>query len=419
MQRSTAVTDSGKEPRRDLARRSVGIERTAGLVERGLELASAISQGAFVSVAAGHDHSLALKRDGSLWAWGRNVEGHLGLGDRDARDRPTRVGDDGDWAAVAAGRGHTVALKRDGSLWAWGDERLGALGLGDAFDRDRPTRVGGDSDWVALAAGWAHTHALKRDGSLWAWGWNDKGQLGLGDRDDRDRPTRVGGDSDWAAVAAGWSHTLALKRDGSLWACGDTHAGGHGYRSADPDRLTRIAGDSDWAAVATAGSYCRGALDAQSLALKRDGSLWGWGFCMIGLDVQTHLGRPGRIGSDSDWVAVTAGYAHALALKRDGSLWAWGDNDDSQLGLGDTEARDRPTRVGGDSDWAAVATGADSSPCYTLAIKRGGSLWAWGYNDWGLLGVGDSESRDRPTRVPTSKAQQSSVLPESSREGLQ
>ena len=178
------MTDSGKQPRRDLARRSIGIERAASLLERGLELASAMSEGAFVSIAAGVRHSLGIKRDGSLWAWGDNGHGQLGLGDAALRDRPTRVGGDRDWLAVTAAFDHTLALKRDGSLWAWGYGEYGQLGLGDLAMCDRPTRLVGDGDWAAVATGLGHTLALQRDGSLWAWGFNGGGQGGLGDDQD-------------------------------------------------------------------------------------------------------------------------------------------------------------------------------------------------------------------------------------------
>jgi len=399
------MTDSSEEPRRDLARRSVAVDRAAGLVDRGLALATAIAEDAFVSIAAGERHSLALKRDGSLWAWGWNRHGQLGLGDAAARGRPTRVGDDSDWAEVATGLLYTLALKRDGSLWVWGKNTGGQLGLGDTEDRDRPTRVGDASDWATVATGQrhacGHTLALKRDGSLWAWGHNDEGQLGLGDREHRDRPTRVGDDNDWAAVATGDEHTLALKSDGSLWAWGDNRHGelGLGDRE-DSDRPTRVGDDSDWAA-AVARSLFGG---ANTLALKRDGSLWAWGhlYGEFGLDDREDRDRPMRVGDDSDWAAAAAAgvyrkyqnHGHTLALKRDGSLWAWGDNGDGQLGLGDRANRDRPTRIGDDSDWAVVATGST----HTLALKRDGSLWAWGDDGDGQLGLGGAD-RYRPTRV--------------------
>ena len=145
----------------------------------------------WASVAANYGYTLALKRDGSLWAWGSNRSGTLGLGDTSDRDRPTRVGDEGDWVSVAAGRGHAVALKRDGSLWAWGESRCGELGLGDLENRDRPTRVGDEGDWALVAAGYRYTVALKSDGSLWAWGERSlDGELGLGDAI-HNRPVRL------------------------------------------------------------------------------------------------------------------------------------------------------------------------------------------------------------------------------------
>ena len=231
------MADSGTQPRRDLARRSIGIERAASLLERGLELASAMSEGAFVSIAAGVRHSLGIKRDGSLWAWGENALGELGFGDRKPRPRPTRVGDESDWAAAAAGKSHSLALKRDGSLWVWGSNFCGELSFGDTKACDRPTRIGDASDWSAVAAGSTHSVALKRDGSLWAWGENikdvlDRHRLVIDGDEILDSPTRVGDDRDWAAVAiarstafAGSHHTLALKRDGSLWAWGGNEYG--------------------------------------------------------------------------------------------------------------------------------------------------------------------------------------------------
>ena len=118
-----------------------------------------------------------------------------GLGDTVERHSPTQVGSADDWAAVCCLGHHSMALKQDGTLWAWGENSFGQLGLGDTADRHSPTQVGSAHDWASIASGAAdsyHTQALKSDGTLWAWGFNQFGQLGLGDTPDRHAPTEVG-----------------------------------------------------------------------------------------------------------------------------------------------------------------------------------------------------------------------------------
>ena len=178
----------------------------------------------WAAVAAGGSHSLALKADGSVWAWGWNVYGQLGDGTNIDRHYPVRVGLDNDWVAISVGDMHSLALRTDGSLWAWGENRMGQLGDGTTTIRTVPFQLGTDSDWVAISAGGEHSVAIRSDGSLWAWGDNWVGQLGDGTTINRTVPTQVGTDSDWAAASAGFSsaahYTVAFKTDNSLWAWG-------------------------------------------------------------------------------------------------------------------------------------------------------------------------------------------------------
>jgi alpha-tubulin suppressor-like RCC1 family protein len=351
----------------------------------------------WVAVSAGNQHSLGLRSDGTLWAWGDNKHGKLGLNDTTDRDRPIRVGSDTDWVAVSAGwapLGHSLGLKSDGSLWAWGYNEYGQLGLGDHTDRYIPTQVGSDTDWVAVSAGGWHSLGLKSDGSLWAWGYNRGGALGLGDYADRLSPTQVGSDTDWVAVSAGWFHSLGLRSGGNLWAWGSNtcyQLGLGGYLARYIP--TRVGDDTDWVAV-SAGSH-------HSLGLRSDGTLWVWG-CNdhgeLGLDDTTTRKAPTKVGSDTSWVAVSAGWAplgHSLGLKSDGTLWAWGENLYWQLGLGDNTDRLSPTRVGSDTDWAVVSAGR----YHSLGLKSDAALWTWGYNYYGQLGLGDTTNRNIPTRV--------------------
>ena len=174
-------------------------------------------------IAAGWYHTVALKSDGSLWAWGGSYKGQLGDGTNFKRNMPVQVSGGGNtWTTIAAGWHHTVAVKSDGTLWAWGYNFYGQLGDGTTINRNMPVQVsGGGNTWVGIAAGGYHTVALKSDGSLWAWGYNFPGQLGDGTTINRNMPVQVSrGGNTWVGIAAGGYHTVALKSDGTPWAWG-------------------------------------------------------------------------------------------------------------------------------------------------------------------------------------------------------
>ncbi|MHB8762803.1 MAG: RCC1 domain-containing protein [Deferrisomatales bacterium] len=316
----------------------------------------------WVSVDAAGELTIGVRADGTLWLWGRNeATGQDVCCDGVTCDAsPSQVGTDSDWVAAAAGSWFfALAVKNDGTLWAWGDNSSGQLGLGDAGAVAEPTRVGLDADWAAVTGGDGFSLALKRDGTLWAWGANWTGQLGLGHFDDRWTPQRVGSDRDWAAVSAHRSHSLALKKDGTLWAWGSRSDWGLGGLTEFRATPAEVLPGTTWKAIAT------GQGDS-SAAIRSDGTLWTWG-------AQDDIGRPvggeaaaampGQVGTDTDWVQVSAaGYAYEgaymLGLKADGSLFAWGGQTwDGQLGLGDgVDAAPEPTQVGTGNDWlTAVA----------------------------------------------------------------
>jgi len=144
-------------------------------------------------VVTGDYHTMALKTDGTLWAWGKNDFGQLGIGTLAHANRPVQVGTMSDWRVVAAGYGHTLAVKADGTLWAWGRNADGQLGNGTAVDETSPVQVGAAQDWQAVAAGDYHTVALKTNGTLWAWGKNVEGQLGDGTAKKKTSPVPIGG----------------------------------------------------------------------------------------------------------------------------------------------------------------------------------------------------------------------------------
>src|SRR3989339_893544 len=308
----------------------------------------------WVAISAGNKHTIALKSDGTLWAWGSNDNGQLGDDTATQRTSPTKIGTDTNWVAVSAGGAHTIAIKSDGTLWGWGNNSNGQLGLGYAttsypYAITPPTKIGTDTNWVAVSAGEAHTIALKSDGTLWGWGNNNNGKLGLGYTTPSypyaiTSPTKIGTDTNWVTVSAGYAYTIALKSDGTLWA-------------------------------------------------------WGWNsYGRLGDGTSEQRISPTKIGTDMNWVAVSAGYSYTMALKSDGTLWAWGKNDYGELGLGYKYTFfpygiTSPTKIGTDTNWVAVSAGN----WITVALKSDGTRWAWGGNYYGEKGEGTKNIITTPT----------------------
>ena len=346
-----------------------------------------------VSLAAGDAHTVEIKSDGTLWAWGSNADGQLGDGTTTAKNSPVQTGSD-KWVSVAAGSFHTVAIKSDGTLWAWGANADGQLGDGTGIIRTSPVQISTDNIWVSVVAGSSHTVALKSDGTLWAWGWNGYGQLGDGTEMDKFSPVQIGADGKWEHIAAGYAHTVAIKSDGTLWAWGYNYAAqlgdGTTMNKSSPEQ---IGTDNTWVSVA-AGTY-------HTVAVKADGTLWAWGYNGYGElgdgGTTNHSSSPEKIGTDSTWASVAAGSDHTLALKSDGTLWAWGDNRDGQLGSDDgtTTQRTSPKQLGTDSTWASVAAGGS----HTAAVKSDGTLLSWGDNGWGQVGDATTTDRHSPVQI--------------------
>jgi alpha-tubulin suppressor-like RCC1 family protein len=343
-------------------------------------------------IVLGGTHVLALKENGSLWVWGYNWDGQLGLSDTDNRSSPVQMGTG--YVAVAAGTNHSLGIKADGSLWAWGQNYDGQLGQGyyDYTPHPNPMQVGGETDWVAVAGGEHHSLALKADGSLWAWGDNFYGELGLGNTTDQFTPTRVG--TGYAAVAAGGDYSLALMADGSIRSWGRNDYGQLGQDSADNDphpTPTQIEADTNWVAVCAGTNH--------SLGVKANGSLWAWGsneYGQLGLVDTADQHIPAQVGTG--YKAVTAGGNYSLGLKTDGSLWAWGRNNLGQLGLGNTDDQQTPVQAG--TGYVALAACGSYSKG-GMGVKNNHSLWTWGFNSQGQLGLGyTSAYEDSPLQVP-------------------
>jgi alpha-tubulin suppressor-like RCC1 family protein len=341
-----------------------------------------------VSVAAGQGFSLALRGDGTVWAWGANASGELGDGTTTRRLTPVRVTGLSDVVTLAASHNHAVALRGDGTVWAWGLNSSGQLGDGTTTRRLTPVRVTGLTDVVGVSAGTGtFSLAVRGDGSMWAWGSNFRGQLGDGTTTQRLTPVRVPGLTDVVAVSAGhFNFSLALRRDGTVWAWGANEHGQLGDETPFPRRSPAPVMGVTHAVAVAAGRV-------GSLVLRKDGTLWAWGTDLNGtLGTGTSIvgpRPPSPVLGLSSTAAISAGASHSLALRGDGTVWSWGDNSNGQLSVGNGSLMDRyaPVRVVGVTDIQALFSGPTAN--HTLALRGDGTVWAWGENMFGQLGDGE------------------------------
>lgn len=343
------------------------------------------------NVAAGYYHSLALKENGTVWAWGYNNYGQLGNGGTTNRNTPGQVSTLSNVIAVAGGYCHSLALKSDGTVWAWGYNIEGELGNGTNNPSYTPIQVISLSNIIAIAAGGYHNLALKNDGTVWAWGYNGGGQLGNLSTTNCHTPVQVNSLSNVVAIAAGANHSMALFNDGTISAWGSNNYGQLGIGSKSNSAApVHIIGISNIKAI--------GAGFEHSMALKADNTLLIWGN-----NVNGQLGNGTAISSIipialnglSNIRAFAGGNSHSLAILYDGTVWAWGWNLYGQLGIEPNTNRYIPTQVSSISNIFRVSAGLNHS----IAVKSDGTVWAWGLNDNGQVGDGTTSNKYTPVQL--------------------
>ena len=374
---------------------SVVVKRDGTVSEWGLSQATPVPVSGLTAVqtvarAAGGKRSLALTQDGTVWEWGAfRVTDAIRL----PRVAPEQVSGVIEVKAVAAGGVGALALTGNGTVWAWSEpsrpievsglKNVAAIAMSSkyslAVDADgtvwewsgdsAPFQVGDLIGVVAIAAAEDLRLAVKSDGTVWEW----SGQS---------TPAQVSGLSGIVAASVGlrwdlWdgpypSPCLALRSDGTVW---------QWSKGGTPVQVRGLTGAAAVSAAET------------GVALSSDGTVWEWRW--EGSNLPT---APVQVSGLAGVIAVAAGSTsalswnpepHGLALKEDGTIWAWGDNRFGQLGDGTTTYRTFPVQVGGLRDVAAIAAAAVSSEFGTLpvslAVKRDGTVWAWGFQEFGRL----------------------------------
>lgn len=355
-------------------------------------------------VAAGDGSTYAIDENGSLYSWGWNESGQLGIDNPELKkvSIPQDISGGYKWKFVVSGQAYTFFIREDGTLWTAGQNESGVSGVNDGAPNHKVlTQVGTDNDWKYVAATrffGRSVMAIKTDGTLWAWGDGSTGTLGLGNYNNKLVPTQVGTDTDWAQVSVGSNFTIALKTDGTMWGWG------WNQRSELLDSETHVktpkqlGTDSDWREVFAVASACYG--------IKNDGSLYVWGYAeydVLGInDPETiQLSVPTKVSVVDGYVHSISGseYSRVVMVSPDGTkdgerkILSWGTNCDGALGDGTGVSVDNADNVvytgvpvepkfEEDMTFTQITSGQE----YTIVLNSEGELWGWGRNRGGQLG---------------------------------
>ncbi len=340
-----------------------------------------------------------------LWGVGANSNGNMAQNSTSVTQYSSPVQIPGnDWKEASFVDSSSMGIKNDGTLWAWGGNASGSLGLNQPSDTrySSPVQIGSASNWTTLmkqgrAAGENGSAAINTDGELFVWGGGYYGSRGL------NGPVNVGYSSpvqipgtNWRDISCAQYHRLASKTDGTLWAWGRNNDGqlaqGHTNFRSSPVQIP----GTNWSTANW--------IDADTVGCVRtDGTLWVWGHGGAGglaQNSQTQYSSPRQVGSETTWGKTagkfTTGQQWMAAVKTDGTLWMWGANNDGKLGQNNTTSYSSPIQVPG-TTWDTV----HMNPYRMLrAFKTDGTMWTWGGNPGGKLGLNNTVKYSSPVQVP-------------------
>lgn len=321
-----------------------------------------------VEVVTGVSHSLLLKNDGTVWAWGRNINGELGIGETAIKHNgkevgvvfPTQVKNLTEIIDVDSGYFHSVALRNNGTVWAWGNVNSFT---GRDISKDLvsvPTQINTLEDIVAISAGGRHSLALDKNGIVWTWGIMETTP-----RKVTNLPENI------VKISSGDEIDRALDKDGRVWV----------WPSESNYQPIMIEGMDGIIEMADGGG-------STSIFLKEDGTVWAWGdnsFGSLGMgDFSDRYDfTPVKVKNLENVVYISMGSANCYAVDAEGAVWVWGFNHVGQLGDGSKQSTGLPIKLSTVEGIKLVA----ASEYHALVADDKGNVWAWGDNDYGQLGT--------------------------------
>lgn len=324
----------------------------------------------------------------NLYSWGDNTYGQLGIGNAGIYSYPKEIKSN-DWKNVFAGVDFSLGIKKDGTLWNWGKN----IFIDDTINY-LPKQLGKDTQWDQIFAAQHSCFATKKDGTLWAWGDNSSGQLGIGNNISVRQPTQVGNNTNWNQIFCTGINTFAIQKDGTLWAWGNNSSGQLGIGTKINTNIPKQVGSNLYNSVFANGQ--------RTFAIQKDSTLWSWGenwYGNLGLGGNatnqiSYYTSPSQVGNEKIWAKIIIKNTSTYGLKSNGSIWSWGYNYNGILGLGNTTNYSVPQQIGSDYDWSNLFDGL-------FGIKNNGTLWTWGNNGFTPYYSWPNKIYDKPTKIGT------------------
>jgi alpha-tubulin suppressor-like RCC1 family protein len=345
-------------------------------------------------IISGYNHTLILKSDGTVLAWGQNNYGQLGIGNTIDQLSPVIIPELTNVKQVVVGNYQTFALMEDGTVKAWGYNLTGQLGIENKLNQYSPITVPNLINVKQIASGSDHVLALLEDGTVKSWGINYSGQLGIGNTTFKTTPTIVSGLTNVKQIKAGAYHSLALLEDGTVKVWGDNDSGELGIGNTISQKSPILIPGLSNVKQIEAGI-------AHSLVLHEDGTVKGWGENGNGQITASNLYdklSPVIITGLINVKQLAGGQNHSLALLEDGTIYIWGYNQYGQLGIEDlptnmvTQKRIIPD--------IANVNQITAGSSYTAVLLDDGTVKTWGQNNYGQLGIGNTDNQLSPVIVP-------------------
>jgi len=381
--------ESGKETTKTSTTSTNEILKSGDQSERDIADYNAVPQHKRIDI--GWDHFVALKNDGTVWAWGANSLYQLGDGTSESSNKPIQVAGLSNMICVSAGGHRTAALKKDGTVWIWGGRNYNTDPLKKSnLNSKTPVQVAGLSDVADISAGSDHILALKKDGTVWAWGDNHAYQLGNGTNEDSNIPVQVSNLTNVIDITAESKKSFAVKNDGTVWTWGQYAMKKVGGETKDAEIPVQIEGVNNALTLEYKGGHM--------IVLKKDGTVWahsfrnGYGDLVVAEPTADSV----KINIIKDVKAVAANQKGGLILKNDGRAYEWltsanttyGNETEMLLAIDLLALQKR-------SDVTGIAYGPNNA----AVLLKDGTLWVWGNNKYGTLGDGTFKDSVLPVKA--------------------